>query len=220
MDEEMEQLKANLLKLASLAEDSVRKAIWALKNQDMALAEEVVVADDAIDDLAHKIDEDSLQIIASYQPVAMDLRVVAAVIHLAVDLERIADIAGNIAKTALKTGHRKPLKPLIDIPRMGEVLCEMIDTAMKSFINQDIDLAKKVCAMDDLMDDLNQQIFNELLLIMIEDPRTIEQATMLLHLAGRLERAGDHATNLAEWIIFMITGKTVKASSFRRPKEN
>jgi phosphate transport system protein len=217
-DEELQKLEQNLMKLGTLAEDAICKAIWALQKGDMELAAEVMKNDDALDSLTETINEQALGIIARFQPVAMDLRLVSAILHMSTDLERIGDLGVNVAKTSRRLSGQKLIKPLIDIPRMGERIREMIDAALKAFLNKDADEAKRVCSMDDEIDDLDNQIFRELVMLMMENPRNIEQATQLILVSRNLERAGDHVTNLCEQTIYMLTGHTVKASDFRRPQ--
>ncbi len=219
IDAELEGLRRNLLNLANLAGEAVKKALWALCEQDKALAREVIDADDDLDRRALRIDEDCLRFIARFQPVAQDLRTVSAISHMAIDLERIGDLGVNVAKSAVRLADRPFVKPLIDIPRMGEILQEMIDAAMRAFINGDAEEAKRACAMDDTIDDLERQVFREMLLMMMEKPRIIEDGTALITVARTLERAADHVTNLAERVLYVITGKVASASQFRRPKE-
>ncbi|WP_300526706.1 phosphate signaling complex protein PhoU [Aminiphilus sp.] len=218
-DTELKRLETDLLKLGNLAQDAVMKGVWALKEQDVRLAEEVLRGDDVLDSLTGNIDAQCLQIIARFQPVALDLRTLSAILHMAVDLERIGDYGVSLAKAAKALSRERLIKPLLDIPRMAQILKEMIDTALGAFLDRSAEEARKVCLMDDQMDDIQEQIFRELLLLMMENPRTIEQATRLLFVARTLERAGDHATNLAERTIYMVTGKVEKSSAIRRPKE-
>ena len=218
-DEALDRLREQLLKLGNLAQDAIRKAVWALEKQDEALSREVLDGDDVLDELASAIEEGCLLFTARYQPVAQDLRTVSAINRMAIDLERIGDLGVSIAKITRFFFGKTLIKPLIDIPRMAAIVEEMIDGTMRAFINRDIEEAKKACAMDDLLDDLDRQIFNELLLLMIENPWVIEQATQLVLISRALERAGDHTTNLAEKTIDMVTGKHAKASEFRRKRE-
>jgi phosphate transport system protein len=219
-DEQLEKLEQNLMKLGSLAEDAICKAIWALQKRDDALAMEVMENDDALDALTEDINEQALAIIARFQPVAMDLRLVSAILHMATDLERIGDLGVSIAKITRRLSGQKLIKPLIDVPRMGELIREMIDAALKAFMNKDAEEAKRVCAMDDEIDDLDNQIFRELVILMMENPRNIEQATQLILVSRSLERAGDHVTNLCEQTVYVLTGQTIKASDYRRPRED
>lgn len=218
-DEQLEKLEQNLMKLGTLAEDAICKAIWALQKRDDALALEVMENDDVLDDLTEKINEQALAIIARFQPVAMDLRLVSAIIHMATDLERIGDLGVSIAKITKKLSGQKLIKPLIDVPRMGDLIRRMIDVALKAFMNKDADEATQVCAMDDEIDDLDNQIFRELVILMMGNPRNIEQATQLILVSRSLERAGDHVTNLCEQTVYVLTGQTIKASDYRRPRD-
>lgn len=217
-DIEMGRLETDVLKLGALAQDAVNKAVWALREQDVALAKEVIDKDDVLDDLTHQIDHQCLQIIARFQPVALDLRTLSAVMHMAVDLERIGDLGVSVARIARRMAGSRLIKPLIDLPRMAELLKEMVDGALTAFLNRDAECARGVCRQDDAMDDLEEQVMRELLLLMMENPRNIEQSIDLLMVARTLERAGDHATNLAERVIHMVTGKTEQASDLRRPR--
>jgi phosphate transport system protein len=218
-DEQLEKLEQNLMKLGTLAEDAISKAVWALQKRDNALALEVMENDDTLDALTEKINEQALTIIARFQPVAMDLRLVSAILHMATDLERIGDLGVSIARVTRNLSGQKLIKPLIDVPRMGDLIRRMIDTALKAFMNKDADEAKKVCAMDDEIDDLDKQIFRELVVLMMENPRNIEQATQLILVSRNLERAGDHVTNLCEQTVYVLTGQTIKASDYRRPQD-
>ncbi|NLI96147.1 MAG: phosphate signaling complex protein PhoU [Synergistaceae bacterium] len=218
-DEALDRIREQLFKLGNLAQDAIRKAVWALEKQDETLSREVLDGDDVLDELASSIEEGCLLYTARYQPVAQDLRTISAINRMAIDLERIGDLGVSIAKITRFFFGKTLIKPLIDIPRMAGLVEEMIDGTLRAFLNRDVEEAKRVCAMDDMLDDLDRQIFNELLLLMIENPRVIEQATQLVLVSRALERAGDHTTNLAEKTIYMITGKQVKASEYRRKRE-
>lgn len=216
MDMELEKIEQKLLKLGKLAEDALSKAVWALRQKDDNLAVEVINGDDALDELADSIDEDCLRFMARFQPLGVDLRIVSSIIHMSIDLERIGDYGTNIAKFALRLSKEKLIKPLIDIPRMEATIREMVDKALLAFMNRDAALAEEVCNKDNEIDALEKQIFRELLILMMENPRNIEQATDLLFVARTLERAGDHVTNIAERIILIATGRRVRASELRR----
>lgn len=218
-DESLQKIEQNLLKLGALAEDAISNSIWALQKQDDALALQVIEGDDILDGLTQEINEQALMMIARYQPVALDLRTISSILHMATDIERIGDLGSGVAKVARKISHEPLIKPLIDIPRMGELIREMTDLALKAFMKRDVSLAHKVCAMDDEIDDLDRQIFRELLMLMMQNPRNIEQATHLILISRNLERAGDHVTNLCEHTVYMTTGKFVKAGDYRRPHE-
>ena len=218
IDVELKKLEEKLLKLGKLAVDAISQAVTALKEQDVAKAQEVIRGDSLLDELAEDIDMSCLKFMARFQPLGQDLRTVSAIMHMAVDLERIGDYGSSIAKRALRLSDRPHIKPLLDIPRMESDIRKMVNLALEALMEKDVKKAEEVCRMDDEVDDLDQQIFRELLLIMLERPNVIEQATELLLISRTLERAGDHATNLAERVIHMVTGKKVSASQIRRPK--
>ncbi len=218
IDVELKKLEEKLLKLGKLAVDAISQAVTALKEQDVAKAQEVIRGDSLLDELAEDIDMSCLKFMARFQPLGQDLRTVSAIMHMAVDLERIGDYGSSIAKRAIRLSDRPHIKPLLDIPRMESDIRKMVNLALEALMEKDVKKAEEVCRMDDEVDDLDQQIFRELLLIMLERPNVIEQATELLLISRTLERAGDHATNLAERVIHMVTGKKVSASQIRRPK--
>lgn len=219
IDLELKNLEEKLLKLGKLAIDAVSQSVLALKEQDVEKAKAVIEGDKNLDDMAEDIDMSCLKFMARFQPLGQDLRTVSAIMHMAVDLERIGDYGASIAKRAIKLSDRPHIKPLLDIPRMESDIRKMVLLALDALMEKDTKKAEDVCRMDDEVDDLERQIFRELLLIMIERPQVIEQATELLLVARTLERAGDHATNLAERVIYMVTGKKISASQIRRPRE-
>ncbi len=219
LEADLTELKRMILRLGKMAEEAISKAIWALKNQDADLARTVLAKDDDIDDLTEAVDNACMHFAARYQPLGQDLRSVTSIMRMAVNLERIGDYGSNIANVAVELADKELIKPLIDIPRMVDVLSGMMSKALVAFDTDNAEMAKEVFSMDDMMDDLEKQIMRELLVMMMERPQRIEQATMLLNVARTLERAGDHVTNVAERVIYILTGKTVKASTFRRPKE-
>lgn len=205
--DELKQLTDNLLIMGNLVEQSIDKAILALKEQDLELAQQVVDEDDRIDQLELEIEAQCLTLIARQQPMAKDLRKIATGLKIITDMERIADHASDIAKTCLRIGNEPLIKPLIDIPRMAERARAMLKMALDSFVEENVEMAYQVCKDDDEIDKCHNQIFRELLTYMMEDPRNIRQATFLLFVSSYLERIGDHATNLGEWLIFMVTGE-------------
>lgn len=217
MDEDLQGVRDTLFKMATLAEKSLSDAVWALVDRNTGVAQSVLDGDDVIDEMALQIDTACFSLIARYQPVALDLRGIAAMVHMAIDLERIGDLAGNIAKIATQM----PLlaKPLVDIPRMSELVIEMINLSMTAFLKGDVAAAHKAFAMDDLVDDLESQVFRELFVMIMENPAIMARANRLITISRILERVGDHATNLSEQACFAITGEKVKASQFRRAKE-
>lgn len=217
LEVDLSELKRMILRLGKMAEEAISRAIWALKNQDAELARAVLAKDDDIDDLTEAVDSACMHFAARYQPLGQDLRAVTSIMHMAVNLERIGDYGSNIAKVAVELADKELIKPLIDIPRMLDILSSMMAKALAAFDTDDAESAKEVFSMDDMMDDLEKQIMRELLVLMMERPQRIEQATLLLNVARTLERAGDHVTNVAERVVYILTGKTVKASAFRRP---
>lgn len=205
--ESLDELKNNMLKMASLVEDSIIKSIQALKNGDLLLAEKIKKEDDRIDEMEMIIEEKTTRLIALQQPVAKDLRMIITISKLLTDLERIGDHAANIADMVLEIGEESLIKPLIDIPRMTELVAKRLRQSIDSFVNMDIELAKIVARGDEEIDLLDKQILRELLTCMLEDPTKIKQATYLIFVSRFLERIGDHSTNICERVIYMLSGK-------------
>ena len=205
--DELKQLTDDLLLMGNLVEQSIEKSVQALKEQDLELAQQVVTEDDRIDAMELEIEAKCLTLIARQQPMARDLRKIATGLKIITDLERIADHATDIAKLCLRIGNEPLIKPLIDIPLMADKSRAMVKKALDSFVQEDVQLAYQVCKDDDEIDNYYNQIFRELLTYMMEDPRNIKQATYLLFVSSYLERIGDHATNLGEWLIYMVTGE-------------
>ncbi|MFW6306767.1 MAG: phosphate signaling complex protein PhoU [Bacillota bacterium] len=205
--ESLRDLKNDMLKMASMVEDAINKSVKALKEGDMDLAQQVKDDDDAIDDMELILEEKCTKLIALQQPVAKDLRMIIVISKLVTDLERIGDHASNIANVVLKIGDEPLIKPLIDIPRMTEIVTRRLRDTLDAFVNMDIELAKKVAREDEEIDVIDEQILRELLTFMMEDPRTIRQATYLMFISRFLERIGDHSTNICERIIYMVSGR-------------
>ena len=193
--------------LANFASDMIRRSVDALKNRDLPASQQVIDDDDLADNKHAEIEDQCVHLIATQQPVARDLRVIISLLHIGVELERIADYAEGIGKISLAMGDEKPLKPLIDIPRMSEKAREMLHGSIDALLHRDLSIAEAVRLADDEVDALYDQVYRELLLYMIEDPRTIRQATFLLWVAHDLERIADRATNIAEQVVFLITGR-------------
>jgi phosphate transport system protein len=206
LDREENRVKSDLLRLGSMVETAVDRSIAALKQRDGSLAQQVINDDQLINDLRYRVEDECLTVIATQQPAASDLRVIVAATHVAVELERMADHAAGIASITLRMLDQPLLKPLIDIPIMANIVKEMTRCGLDSFIDSDIELARKTIARDDEVDQLYQQIFRELLTYMLEDPKNISRATFLLWVAHNLERIGDRATNLCERTVFVATG--------------
>ena len=207
LERELEQVRSDILRMGSLVESAIERSVQALKNRDADLAQQVINDDQAINQLRYAIEEQCLQLIATQQPAASDLRVVIAATHIAVELERIADHAEGTAEITKRIYQEPLLKPLIDLPVMAQVAQEMIHAALDAFVAFDADAAQKVAARDDEIDNLYQQVFRELLTYMLEDPRNISRATYLLWVAHNLERIGDRVTNVCERVVFMATGR-------------
>jgi phosphate transport system protein len=209
-DDELKSLKERLLEMAARAEEQIGLAVRSLKDRQQAQACEVLDKEGAINRLDIEVDEMAMRLLALRQPLAADLRFITAAMKISADLERIGDLAVNIAERTLELLTYPELKPLIDIPRMAELAQAMVRDALNAFISGDADLARDVCLRDDLVDKLNAQIFRELLTYMIEDPQTITVAVDLILVGRHLERIADHATNIGEDVIYMVKGKTIK----------
>src|SRR5215472_1121906 len=208
--EELDSLKARLLEMGGLAEDRVRTAIAALVRRDPALVVEVLDGDTPINQLHIEIDGRCVKLLALHQPMAVDLRVILSAVKINTDLERVGDLAINIAEAGSRYLAHAPVKELVDIPRMAELSQSMLRDALDSFVRRDMALAQRVLDQDDELDTLKTMVFRELLTYMVNDPMTIEPAIDLILISRHLERIGDHATNIAEDVIFMVSAKDVR----------
>jgi phosphate transport system protein len=206
-DKELDELHLEIIKMGSLVEESIDNTIVALKKQDVAMAKKIFNNDDIIDDLEKKIERICLNLIATQQPLAKDLRSISAALKIITDMERIADHSSDIAEITIRMAHEKYIKPLIDIPRMAELARIMVNKSIDAYIKQDMDLAIEVCKSDDAVDELFSKITLELINLMKNDSSTIEQGIDLMLIAKYLERMADHATNIGEWVVFNITGE-------------
>ncbi len=213
---DLRALQDEMLVLANMVEKAIARSLDALKNRDLALSEEVVREDDVIDRKRMELEERCIDLIATQQPLAGDLRVLITVLHMSVELERMGDYAEGIAKISLMMGNEPPLKPLIDIPRMADKATDMLRRSLDAFVNRDVELANAVCNDDDEVDALYEQVYRELLTYMMASPAVIQRATFLLWVAHDLERIADRTTNIAEHVIYMVTGDraTVKVSTY------
>ncbi len=209
-DEELKTLKGQLLRMASLAEESIEHSIRALVDRDRDLAEKVINSDDAINMIEIEIDETCQRLLALRQPIAKDLRLITSALKINSDLERIGDLSVNIAERTLDLLEEPLLKPLIDIPRMAELAKKMVQDSLNAFVHQDAELARNVCLRDDEVDNLNDQIFRELVTYMIETPKNIKRSLDLILIGRHLERIADHATNVAEDVYYLVKGRTMK----------
>lgn len=210
LQEELEQLKARLLVMAAEAEEQVRLAVRTLVTRDHELAQQVLAGDELINRLHIEIDERCFKLLALHQPVATDLRVVVSGVKINSDLERVGDFAVNIVEAALRYIEHPSVKQLIDIPRMAEIAQGMLRDALNAYVRHDTALAQDVLDRDDRLDALKDRVFRELLSFMLEDPRRTEPALELILVSRHLERIGDHATNIAEEVIFIASGRDVR----------
>jgi len=209
-DQDLEALRQDLVRMGLIVQDSIKNAVDALARRDKALARQVMDGDDTIDAMQVDIEDRCISLIARQQPVAKDLRILGTGLKITTDLERIGDHAFDIAKIVLLIGDEPLIKPLVDIPRMAVMAQSMLDDSLQAYLNLDIQLAEKVCRDDDMVDKLYHQVFRELLTYMLEDPKKINQATQLIFVARYLERIADHSTNVAEWVIYLVTGERMR----------
>jgi phosphate transport system protein len=216
-DKYLDDLKQKLIRMAALAETMIDNTIAELVNRDESLAAKVPEYEDELNRLQLEIDEYALNLLATQQPVAKDLRFILAATKINSDLERIGDLAINITENVHIITAHPPLKPLIDIPRMADLVRKMVRDCLDAFVREDVLLAQSVIMGDDQVDALKEQILRELLTYMISDPKSIERALALILISRHLERVGDHATNIAEDVIYMIQGRDVRHP--RTPKE-
>jgi phosphate transport system protein len=208
-EEQIRELLEDLLEMGQMVTDSIQRSVQALALQDEEMAREVIAFDDEINAIQLEIDEKCLVLIATQQPMASDLRAILSVSNIAAELERIGDYTEGIGRLAIKLSGRPFLKPLIDIPRMADESRRMLTASLEAFARQDVATAYEVGRADDIVDALYDQIYRELLVFMMEDPRTISQATYLLWVAHNLERIADRTTNIAERVIFLDSGDIV-----------
>ena len=209
-DEELGGLKEKILLMGSKVEEAIRLAMKSLVGRDSKLARQVIQSDRDVNDLEIEVDEVCHRLLALHQPMASDMRFITSAMKINSDLERIGDLAVNIAERALTLNEVAPLKPFIDIPRMANIAQEMVKVALDSLVNKDADAAKKVCERDDEVDNLNDQIIRELISYMLEDRANIKRALDLILVSRYLERVADHATNVAEDVIYMVKGKDIR----------
>lgn len=213
-DEELEDLNLLILKMASVVEEAIFKSVEALKKQDKKLAEEVIGSDKIIDDLELQIDERCVDLLATRQPMAKDLRFITTGIRLTTDLERIADLAVDIAQRAKELVDQPLVKPLIDIPKLAVLAQEMVKGALGSFVKRNVDLARNVRNRDDEADHLRDLVQKELVEIISQDGSKASRSIPLLLVARHLERICDHATNIAEDVVYMVEGRVIKHRPF------
>lgn len=208
--EELEALKGRLLEMGGLAEERVRQALEGLVTRDVALIEQVMRGDEPLNQLHVEIDNRCFRLLALHQPMATDLRAIVAAVKINSDLERVGDLAVNIAEASRRYVDHPPVKQLIDIPAMGSIAQAMLRDALDAYVRRDTELARRVLNEDDRLDALKSQVFRELLDYMLRDPATVEPSLDLILISRHLERIGDHATNIAEDVIFMVSALDVR----------
>ena len=217
--QELNKLKENLLKMAGLAEQAISNAVEALVQRNTSLAEKTIKEDEKINQMEILIDEWCLKLLALHQPMAADLRFITSAMRINIELERIGDLAVNIAERVISLNLEPQLKPYIDIPRMAEITQAMVKDVLDAFVNGDTNLARAVCERDDQVDALNDQVFRELLTYMMADPKTITRAVHLIIVSRCLERIADHTTNIAEGVIFMVKALVIKHHADAKAEE-
>lgn len=215
LDRQLGQLQQEVVSLAEIVDKATMRAVDALKRRDLVESQQVVQEDDYIDQKRYEIEDRCIDLIATQQPMARDLRAIIALLHITSELERMGDYAEGIAKISLLMGEEAPLKPLIDIPRMADKATLMLRNSIDSLVSRDVVKANQVLQDDDEVDDLYDQVYRELLVFMLQDPQTIQRATYLLWAAHDLERIADRATNIAERVIYLVTGKMVESGLSR-----
>jgi len=209
-DEELQELRHLLLEMGGFVEKQIADAMRALIDRDDEFARLIIERDKTVNRMDVQIDDVCLRLLALHQPTARDLRLITTALKITTDLERGGDMAENICERVLELCREPQLKPLIDIPRMAAIAQGMLRQALDAFVREDADLALQVCHQDDAVDQLTDQLLRELLTFMMEDPHTISRALRLIFIAKYLERLADHATNIAEMVIFMVKGKSIR----------
>ncbi len=200
-------IQDDIVAMGSMVEKAISRSIEALKNRDLNMARGIIDDDQKINSKRFEIEENCIQLIATQQPMASDLRTIVSVLNIISELERIGDYAEGIARIVIMIGDEPPLKPLVDIPRMAEKTNDMLRRSLRAFIDRDAEAARKIATEDTEVDNLYDQVFRELLSYMMEDPRTTTRATRLIWVAHNLERAADRVTNICERVVFAVTGK-------------
>jgi phosphate transport system protein len=207
---ELKELHLKILEMGGFVEKQIANAMTALVERDDAQARATIERDHTANRMDVEVDDLCLRLLALHQPAAKDLRLITTALKITTDLERIGDMAVNMCERALELSREPQLKPFIDLPRMVDVAQAMLRESLNAFVSEDVELALKVCRDDDIIDNLNGQLFRELLSYMIEDPHTITRAIRLLFIAKYIERIADHATNIAEMVVFMVKGKSIR----------
>jgi len=203
----LREIQDEVLVMGSMVGKAITSSVKALKERDLDLAHQIISDDLKVNQKRFEIEERCIQLIATQQPMASDLRIIIAILNITTEIERIGDYAMGIARIVIMIGDEPPLKPLIDIPRMTEKMTDMLQRSLDAFVKHDANTAREIATEDDDVDNLYDQVFRELLTFMAEDPRTITRATRLIWVAHNLERSADRVTNICERIVYMVTGK-------------
>lgn len=210
LDEELARINEQILRMGGLVEQQIQEAMQALVERDSEMARRIIANDKVINALDVEIDENCIRVLALQQPTAGDLRFVTTAMKLSTELERMSDLAENIAERAIELNEEPQIKPYLDLPRMAHWTQRMVRESLDAFVRRDAALARKVCADDDFVDDLTEQLFRELLSFMIENPNTIARAIRLTFIGKYIERIADHATNMAELVVYMVEGTIIR----------
>lgn len=216
---DLQSLQEKVLRMGGLVEDSISRGLEALVERKPDLAKETIERDHLVNRLEVEIDEQCIELLALRQPAAGDLRLIITGLKISTDLERIGDLGVNVSERVLELLDAPPLKPLIDLPRMADKARAMLRDSLDAYVRRDADLAQDVCARDDEVDDLNKQVFRELLTYMLENPGNIPRALSLGSIGRYLERIADHATNIAEMVIYLVKGKDIRHMAWKSPDE-
>jgi phosphate transport system protein len=203
----LKEIQDEVLVIGSMAGKAIESSIKALKERDLNLAQQIIDDDLKVNQKRFEIEEKCVGLIATQQPMASDLRTIVAILNITTEIERIGDYAVGVARVVVMIGDEPPLKPLVDIPRMADQTVDMLRRSLDALINRDVEAAKKIATEDELVDNLYDQVFRELLVFMAEDARTITRATRLIWVTHNLERAADRVTNICERVVYMVTGK-------------
>ena len=209
----LREIQDDILVMGSMVSKAIIRSVEALKSRDIKAANQIIADDQGINRKRFEIEESCIELIATQQPMATDLRTITAILNITTEIERIGDYAVGIARIVILIGNEPLLKPLVDIPLMAKKMVDMLDRCLQAFINRDAEAAKKIAREDDEIDNLYDQIFRELLSIMAEDPKTITRATRLMWTAHNLERAADRVTNICERVVYIVTGKMEEIGS-------
>ena len=217
-ESDLAHLRTAVLEMGGLVEEQIVHAVRALIERDVTLAHRTVDRDHSVNRIDVEIDDLSIKLLALHQPAARDLRLITTALKITTDLERIGDLASHIAERAAELADEEPVKPYIDLPRMADLARDMVHKSLDAFVAEDEQLALEVCTADDTIDKLHEQLFRELLSFMMEDPTKISRAMRLIFVSKNLERIGDHATNIAEMVIFLVRGQSIRHLD-KRPRE-